>query len=389
MPAAADAGANRFIVRVTDQTLLADDSTLNINVASTSDLVADFQLDGNTANYAAPNSGTTAGSPAYEPGMFDQALGFDGTDDFVTLPANIAGGLTDATFAARVRWDGGAAYQRIFDFGVAGGAQYLALIPTSNTGTLQFAILASGGTTQRLSGPSALPVGEWTHVAVTLIGTTGTLYVNGAAVATVSITVDPGAITQSACYLGKSQFAVDPLFNGTIDEFRIYNRGLSAAEVAALAVPVAATSVSDSQYTGWAAGYTFPGGQSGAAADADSDGLTNAWEYLTGTDPTLASSGTMPQPQVKTALELGLGNTGRTYLSIQARIRKRHLGASYVAEAATTPAGLAAADAATHVLQAGAAVPDGEFETITYYFTTALQDSPTGTGFIRLRSTIN
>jgi hypothetical protein len=36
-------------------------------------------------------------------------------------------------------------------------------------------------------------------------------------------------------YLGKSQFTVDPYFDGQLDEVRVYRRALSAAEVQTLA----------------------------------------------------------------------------------------------------------------------------------------------------------
>jgi Concanavalin A-like lectin/glucanases superfamily len=216
---------------------------MNITVSTPgAGIVAHYQFDGTTLNTSGGGAGTTTGSPAYEDAVFDRALAFDGVNDFVTMPANIVGMLTDATFAMRVRWRGGAAWQRVFDFG-AGSAQYMIFTPSSGSGTAQFAILNSGGTTQRLAGPEPLPVGEWCHVAVTLIGNTGTLYVNGAAVAATSITLDPASIAQTANYLGDSQFTADPLFDGALDDLRIYNRGLSAAEVAALASPPPGMSV--------------------------------------------------------------------------------------------------------------------------------------------------
>jgi hypothetical protein len=35
-------------------------------------------------------------------------------------------------------------------------------------------------------------------------------------------------------WIGRSQFASDPYFNGLVDEFRIYRGALSAAQIAAL-----------------------------------------------------------------------------------------------------------------------------------------------------------
>ena len=64
---------------------------------------------------------------------------------------------------------------------------------------------------------------------VTLNGDAGTLYVDGEAANTATITLDP-LFTQNRCYIGKSQYP-DPLFKGRIDDFRIYNYALSAEAV--------------------------------------------------------------------------------------------------------------------------------------------------------------
>jgi hypothetical protein len=79
----------------------------------------------------------------------------------------------------------------------------------------------------------------WHHLAVTLSGSTGVLYVDGVPANTnLSMTLKPsslGSTTQN--YIGKSQWA-DPNLTGSVDDFRIYSRALNATEVAALANPV-------------------------------------------------------------------------------------------------------------------------------------------------------
>ena len=48
------------------------------------------------------------------------------------------------------------------------------------------------------------------------------------------MTIKPSDFKPSKNYIGKSQFSADPLFNGLIDEFRVYNRALSADEINAV-----------------------------------------------------------------------------------------------------------------------------------------------------------
>jgi hypothetical protein len=73
-------------------------------------------------------------------------------------------------------------------------------------------------------------------VAVAKSGNTGTLYVNGTQVGqNTSMTLSPSSLGNTTNnWIGRSQYAADPFLDGQIDEFRIYNRALSAAEVQAL-----------------------------------------------------------------------------------------------------------------------------------------------------------
>ncbi|WP_267900722.1 LamG domain-containing protein [Rhizobium rhizogenes] len=81
-----------------------------------------------------------------------------------------------------------------------------------------------------------MPSGRWTHVAVTLSGHTGTLYIDGTEVGTnTAMYFAPfhiGPTKQN--WIGRSQYSADPYFNGLIDDFRIYNGALDSSGITAL-----------------------------------------------------------------------------------------------------------------------------------------------------------
>ena len=165
------------------------------------------------------------------------------TGGYAKLPNGIVSSLNDFTIAAWVKINTLSTWSRIFDFGT-GTTSYMFLTPQANGagGPLRFAITTNGnGSEQQLNGP-VLSTGVWYHIAVTLVGNTATMYVNGAAVAsTTGLTVHPAALGNTTLnYIGKSQYN-DPAFMGSIDDFRIFSRGLSAAEVLRLAKPAIVT----------------------------------------------------------------------------------------------------------------------------------------------------
>jgi hypothetical protein len=195
------------------------------------------QTSGTTLTDSSGNArnGTLVGSCAFVAGKSGNALDLNG--GYATVPGAAISGLTDFTVAAWINPDALTNWTRVFDFG-SGTASNMFLTPSAGgTNALRFSIKLNNGAEQQIDGP-ALTAGQWTHVAVTLVGTVGTLYVNGVAAASnANITLNPsslGSFTQN--YIGKSQYA-DPNFSGMIDDLRIYGGGLSAASIASLAAP--------------------------------------------------------------------------------------------------------------------------------------------------------
>lgn len=172
-----------------------------------------------------------------------RVLNLNGSGQYARLPAGVA---YARTFTAVVKWNGGASWQRIFDFGTD-TANYIMLTPSSSNARLRCDIRV-GGTTQTIEWANPLPIGTWTPVAVTLEGTRAVLYVNGLPVVTnTAVTFSPYQTRAQTNHLGRSKFVADPDFNGQISSFRAYARALSAYELAA-PVPVIGTPMEGATY---------------------------------------------------------------------------------------------------------------------------------------------
>jgi hypothetical protein len=233
--------------------------------------IAQYLFEGNTLDSSGyGNNGQAVGAPAYVAGQQGQALKFDGTHNYVRLNDNVATGSA-FSFAGWVNWDGGANWQRLFDFGNDTN-QYMFLTP-SNGGNMRFAIKNGGA--EQIVQTTPLAIGQWTHVAVTLGGGTARLYVNGVQVASAAVTIQPGAFDPKFNYLGKSQFN-DPLFKGRLDDVRIKNYVLTPAQIAGLMTDTAPQFASTTITLDPAVrGVAYSGTLAGSATDADAgDTLT-------------------------------------------------------------------------------------------------------------------
>ncbi|CAL9633048.1 beta-L-arabinofuranosidase domain-containing protein [Streptomyces sp. Tu 3180] len=195
-----------------------------------------------------------------------------GSHQYVDLPGAVLGGAPALTLSAWVRPAHDAAWARILDFG-DDTTRYLYLAVRNADGVPRFAVTTSGpGGEQGLDGTAPLPLGEWSHVAVTLADGTGTLYVDGAAVArNTAMTLTPAALgTLAHHWLGRSHFPADPVFAGAFGGVEVFSRALTPAEITELRGRRAADA---SAGRGDLASYAFDETAGATFADASGRGL--------------------------------------------------------------------------------------------------------------------
>ena len=158
-------------------------------------------------------------------GIIGNAVSLDGSSGYVSLPAGLLNNLSDFTISAWVKLNSRSTWARLFDFGY-GTSRWLMFTPLAASGYAQFEI-SIYGTVLTISSGIALPVGVWNHVAITLSGASGTLYINGTLNGANNVYPPPFQVVSSALaagltaqnWIGKSK-SNDSYLNGTVDDFR-------------------------------------------------------------------------------------------------------------------------------------------------------------------------
>ncbi|WP_251153437.1 family 43 glycosylhydrolase [Cellulosimicrobium sp. Marseille-Q4280] len=218
--------------------------TAYVAVEVTSDvpgLVVRYALDetsGTTAANSAPDAtigaATLTGGAAFS--GTGEGVTLDGTNDYVDLPDNLLAGLTDVTVSldVKIATDQATPYF-IYGLGNTSGTAGNGYLFT--TGNAYRTSIATGNwtTEQTVSKNADLQRGVWKHLTYTLEGTTAVLYEDGVEVGRqTGVTIDPKDIGNGstlANYIGRSVYPGDRYLKGSVRDFRVYDRALTADEV--------------------------------------------------------------------------------------------------------------------------------------------------------------
>jgi hypothetical protein len=186
------------------------------------------------------------------------ALAGQSSDQYVDLPDGLISALTSVTIEIWATWQGGAAKQRVFDFGMnsAGvgsnsgtGTSYFYLTPFNSNGTddvmgvvMNFTPEANDATEYQIQAPP-LSAGTQHHIVVTFrdpgasSNKTLRLYLDRQLLGESSIPANGAGsdnrlrtIDDKNVWIGRANFD-RPDFAGAIDELRIWSRDLTQAEV--------------------------------------------------------------------------------------------------------------------------------------------------------------
>jgi hypothetical protein len=180
------------------------------------------------------NNGTLVNGAVWSTGGLGGAVDLDGVDDHVTLPSGQANFTSGMTFAAWAYPVSAGSFARFFDFGNGAGSDNIYLSRSGTTNDLRFRVY--NGTTggNAVTATNVITLNQWQHFAVTIDSAGNVkIYKNGAQVGT-GTTLVPLNVTRTNNFIGRSNWGTDAYYDGALDDLRIYNRVLSAAEILAL-----------------------------------------------------------------------------------------------------------------------------------------------------------
>jgi hypothetical protein len=194
-------------------------------------------------------AGTTAPTRvAAGTGKIGRALRFDGGDnvgvpDGAATKLDLTNGMTLEAWVNPSSMNG---WESVI-YKERGGAgtgvlSYALYAPDGGTNTppAGYVRTSGAGPDRGIQGLTRLPLNVWSHIAVTYTTAAGPAssslryYVNGALVRTITNAVNQNILVgTNPLRIGNSNASISEGFNGMIDEVRIYNRALSAAEITA------------------------------------------------------------------------------------------------------------------------------------------------------------
>ncbi len=208
--------------------LLMNVSLVSIASAETN-LVSYWAFNEGTGTVAADSSGygnnaNLVNGPIWITGKSGKALQFDGTNDYAVKTSAV--GIPSRSPFSVVAWVNGKSFSnpKWSDIIRKEGSWAVQIGPTNN---LNLEITGKQDTISNV----VVPTNVWTHIAVTFEGTTVKYYKNGVLGDTRTQTNIPNAGLNKIDIGGYTSWGT--YLNGALDNVKIYNRALSAAEISA------------------------------------------------------------------------------------------------------------------------------------------------------------
>jgi hypothetical protein len=139
----------------------------------------------------------------------------------------------DFSFISWIFWRKTLNWARIIDFGNGDPGDNIQICSFENRNRI-FVGIAQGKNDSSFNNPlitkNPISLNTWYHIAYVQSGNKGTLYLNGTAVVTNTLS-PPLSVVRNSNFIGKSNWVGNDLVNAVFDEMKIFDVALSEAQV--------------------------------------------------------------------------------------------------------------------------------------------------------------
>lgn len=158
-------------------------------------------------------------------------LNLDGTNAYMALPSSVwfQGDFTTEAWVFVRRYKTNA---RLFDFGNGGASDNIVMALSMFESGQPYCLVYSNSAKSEFLSPQVVSTGAWTHVAFSLLGSVGKIFINGQPVATNNLMKLPRGLIRTQNYVGRSNWGGDQYADAMVDDFAIWSRALSQNEIA-------------------------------------------------------------------------------------------------------------------------------------------------------------
>ncbi len=190
---------------------------------------------GSTANDSAGSADGVLHGPTWDSGQLNGALRFDGVDDYVDLgDVDMGGSALTIAFWFKAD-DFGIHDARLISKAIGVNEQdHDWMVSTLNGSQLRFRLKTNGTTSTLVTGSGAITSGQWYHITAVYDGSQMRLYKNGVQAASQSKSGGISNGNASVALGNQPAGAGARAFDGLLDEVCLYDKALSAAEIAGI-----------------------------------------------------------------------------------------------------------------------------------------------------------
>lgn len=174
------------------------------------------------------NDGTLTNSPTFSTDRFT----FDGSNDYVDMPDGFADFTSGFTCFFVANFTSTASFARLLDFGGGSASDNIILCRYSTTNDLWFELYNGASSDLVIQVSSGILNNELATYAVTLDGTNAYVYRNGVQIATTATSSLPTNVSRTENFIGRSNWVADSYFQGDIAVGMLFNRALTAEQIA-------------------------------------------------------------------------------------------------------------------------------------------------------------